>query len=155
MRKSILLATLALVSATHAAQSQTTHSASDCRLARRAYDNPFSDSRGWSMRRYEWHAFYAGLSTLTAYGIHKTTKLPSWASAAIATVGIGLVPHIRGGLIRRDYAINALDWSFDVVNRGAPAFVALGQSGKSWESKTLAATAFVGSYLALACYSSP
>jgi len=129
--------------------------AADCNLARKSYDNPFSDHSGWSMRRYEWHAFYAGLSTLTAYGIHKTTKLPTWASAAIATVGLGLVPHIRGGLIKHDYPVNALDWSFDVLNRAAPAFIVLGKSGNNWESKTIAATSFVGGYFALACYSSP
>jgi hypothetical protein len=124
-------------------------------LARRAYDNPFSDSRGWEMRRYQWHAFYAGLSTLTAYGIHRTTKLPTWASAAVATVGIGVLPHIRGGLIKRDYKVNALDWGFDVFNRGAPTILVVGQSGNNWQSKTLAATTFVGGYFALACYSSP
>ncbi len=107
------------------------------------------------MRRYEWHAFYAGLSTLTAYGIHKTTKLPRWASAAIATVGIGLVPHIRGGLIKRDYPVHALDWGFDILNRGAPAFLVMGQAGNSWQSRALAATAYIGGYAALACYSSP
>jgi hypothetical protein len=124
-------------------------------LARRAYDNPFSDSRGWSMRRYQWHAFYAGLSTLTAYGIHKTTKLPAWASAAVATVGIGLLPHIRGGLIKHDYKVNPLDWGFDMFNRGAPTILLVGQSGNTWQSRTLAATTLVGGYFALACYSSP
>jgi len=152
MRKWLLLGTLVLPNEAH---GQKSSAAADCRLARQAYDNPFSDSRGWSMRRYQWHAFYAGLSTAAAYGIHKTTRLPKWASAAIATVGIGLVPHIRGGLIKRDYPVHVLDWSFDVMNRSAPAFFVLGQSGNNWKSRTLAATTFVGGYLALACYSSP
>jgi len=152
MRKWLLLGTLVLPNAAHGQRSST---AADCRLARQAYDNPFSDSRGWSMRRYQWHAFYAGLSTAAAYGIHKTTRLPTWASAAIATVGIGLVPHIRSGLIMRDYPVHVLDWIFDVMNRSAPAFFVLGQSGDNWKSRTLAATTFVGGYLALACYSSP
>ena len=152
MRKWLLLGTLVLPNAAHGQRSSTV---ADCRLARQAYDNPFSDSRGWSMRRYQWHAFYAGLSTVAAYGIHKTTRLPTWASAAIATVGIGLVPHIRSGLIMREYPVHVLDWSFDVMNRSAPAFFVLGQSGDNWKSRTLAATTFVGGYLALACYSSP
>ena len=155
MRKWLLLGSLALSSAAHVTHAQTASTAADCRLARRAYDNPFSDSRGWSMRRYQWHAFYAGLSTAAAYGIHKTTKLPKWASAAIATVGIGLVPHIRSGLIMHEYPVHALDWGFDVLNRGAPTFLVLGESGDNWKSRTLAATTFVGGYLALACYSSP
>lgn len=155
MRTWLLLATLALPTAAQAKQHVTPPRGPDCNLARRAYDNPFSDSRGWSMRRYEWHGFYAGLSTLAAYGIHKTTRLPAWASAAIASVGIGLVPHIRGGLIKRDYPVNALDWSFDALNRSAPSFVVLGNYGNKWQSKAIAATSFVGGYLALACYSSP
>ena len=155
MRTWFLLATLALPSAAWATQPATSNLGPDCNLARRAYDNPFSDSRGWSMRRYQWHGFYAGLSTLAAYGIHKSTRLPAWASAAIASVGIGLVPHIRGGLIKRDYPVNALDWSFDALNRSAPSFFVLGGRGNNWQSKTIAATSFVGGYLALACYSSP
>ena len=107
------------------------------------------------MRRYQWHGFYAGLSTLTAYGIHKTTKLPSWASAAIATVGIGLIPHIRSGLVKHEYKVDARDWAFDVFNRAAPAILLVGRSGKTWQSNTLAATTFVGGYFALACYASP
>jgi len=75
MRTWFLLATLALPSAAWATQPATSALGPDCSLARRAYDNPFSDSRGWSMRRYQWHGFYAGLSTLAAYGIHKTTIL--------------------------------------------------------------------------------
>jgi len=155
MRKWLMLAMFIVPAAVSAAQTTTTPPAPDCNLARRAYDNPFSDSQGWSMRRYQWHAFYAGLSTLTAYGIHKTTKLPPWASAAVATVGIGLLPHIRGGLIKHDYKVNTLDWGFDVFNRGAPTILVVGQSGNNWQSKTLAATTFVGGYFALACYSSP
>ena len=155
MRTRFLLACVALPFTTLVAQTSTSSARRDCNLARRAYDNPLSDSRGWTMRRYEWHAFYAGLSTLTAYGIHKTTKLPRWASATIATVGIGLIPHIRGGLIKHEYPVDLRDWAFDLFDRGAPAILLVGRSDNTWQSNALAATAFVGGYAALACYSSP
>jgi len=51
--------------------------------------------------------------------------------------------------------VNALDWSFDALNRSAPSFLVLGRYENKWQSKAAAATAFVGGYLALACYSSP
>jgi hypothetical protein len=127
----------------------------DCSLAAKRYDNPFSDSHGWTMRRYEWHAFYFGLSTIAAEGIHRVTKLPRWASATIATVGIGVIPHIRGGIIKRQYPIAPLDWAFDGVNRAAPLIIWTGASGKTWQSRTLAATTIASSYFALACYASP
>ena len=127
----------------------------DCNLARPAYDNPFSDARGWTMRRYQWHGFYAGLSTLTAYGIHKTTKLPGWASATIATVGLGLIPHIRGSLVKHQYKMDTRDWAFDLFNRGAPAMLIVGRPGKTWQSNTIAAAGFAAGYLTLACYASP
>lgn len=155
MRTCFLLAFLALPCATLAAQTSSKVPPRDCNLARRAYDNPLSDSQGWTMRRYEWHAFYAGVSTLTAYGIHKTTKLPRWASATIATVGIGLIPHIRGGLLKHQYPVDLRDWAFDLFDRGAPAFLLVGRADNTWRSNALAATAFVGGYAALACYSSP
>ena len=47
------------------------------------------------------------------------------------------------------------DYSFDALNRSAPSFFVLGGRGNNWQSKTIAATSFVGGYLALACYSSP
>ena len=151
MRNLFVLAVLAFPLASTMAQSAPR----DCNLARRAYDNPFSDRSGWTMRRYQWHGFYAGLSTLTAYGIHKTTKLPRWASATIATVGVGLIPHIRSSLVKHQYDVDTRDWAFDLFNRGAPAVLLVGRSGNSWQSNSLAAAGFVGGYLALACYASP
>jgi len=107
------------------------------------------------MRRYQWHAFYAALSTATAEVIHRTTHLPRWASAVTATVGLGLVPHIRGGLFDRRYPINPADWGFDLFDRAAPIFVWSGASGGTVRSQTLAATPFLVGYAALACYASP
>jgi hypothetical protein len=88
MRKWLLLGSLALFSAAHVTHAQTGSTAADCRLARSAYENPFSDSRGWSMRRYQWHAFYAGPRPPRRTEL-QDDKNPKGASAAIATVGIG------------------------------------------------------------------
>ena len=143
---------LVLCTAAHVAHAQARPR--DCNLARRAYDDPFTDSRGWHMRRYQWHAFYAGLSVATAEAIHRTTRMPRWASAATATVAIGLVPHVRG-VIRRRYPFDARDWAFDVVDRSAPLFVWRVSAPQSWTSRTVTAAGYAGSYLSLACYASP
>ncbi|HSQ32804.1 MAG TPA: hypothetical protein VLN49_23270 [Gemmatimonadaceae bacterium] len=106
------------------------------------------------MRRYQWHAFYAGLSVATAEAIHRTTHMPRWASAATATVAIGLVPHVRG-VIRHRYPFNARDWAFDLVNRSAPLFVWRATGPQPWTSRAVTAAGYAGAYLSLACYASP
>ena len=126
----------------------------DCDLARRAYDDPFADSRGWHMRRYEWHAFYAGLSVATAEALHRVTHMPRWASAVTATVALGLVPHVRG-VIRHKYPFNGPDWAFDLVNRSAPLFVWQASREPRWTGQAATAASYVGAYLSLACYASP
>jgi len=135
--------------------AQSPDSGPDCNLAEKRYDNPFADHSGWRMRRYQWHAFYAVASIATAEGIHRATRLPRWASAVTATVALGLIPHIRNGLVLRRYPINTLDWGFDLFNRAAPIFVWSGRQSDDWKARTLAATGYVAGYAALACYSSP
>ena len=128
--------------------------ARDCNLARRAYDDPFSDSHGWHMRRYEWHAFYAGLSVAAAEALHRTTHMPRWASAATATIAIGLIPHVRG-VIRHKYPFDGPDWAFDLVDRSAPLVVWRESLDQPWTGRAMTAAAYVGGYLSLACYASP
>jgi len=144
----LLLCTTARVA--HAQQARPR----DCNLARQAYDDPFADSRGWHMRRYQWHTFYAGLSVATAEVIHRTTHMPRWASAATATVAIGLVPHVRG-VIRHRYPFDARDWAFDLVNRSAPLFVWRATRPQPWTSRAATTAGYAASYLSLACYASP
>jgi hypothetical protein len=145
---------LSVVAASTASAQRPRHGP-DCNLAERRYDNPFADHSGWSMRRYQWHAFYAGMSTAAAEAIHRTTHLPRWASAVTATVGIGLIPHIRSGLVAKRYPFNPADWGFDLFDRAAPIFVWSGMSGGTWPSRTVAATTYLAGYAALACYASP
>jgi hypothetical protein len=129
----------------------------DCDLARKAYDNPFSDSHGFVLRRYQWHAFYAALSTGSAEALHRITGWPRWSTALITSVGIGVVPHLRQTVMAADghRTINARDWAFDAFIRSAPLILRTGRSARSWQSKTLVATRFVGGYLTLACFASP
>jgi hypothetical protein len=156
MRRALLAAFFLLSSSAEAQLLRRDPTVRNCALGDKAYDNPFSDHAGWTMRRYEWHLFYAGLTSGVAYGIHKVTKLPPWASATIATVGIGLVPHIRG-YARKEYGINAGDWAFDLWTRGAPALAVAGGVGDigTTRSRILAGTTYLAGYAALACYASP
>lgn len=135
--------------------AQTARPQPDCNLAERRFDNPLGDHTGWSMRRYQWHAFYAVTSTVAAEGIHRVTHAPRWVSAATATVALGLVPHIRGGLLIKRYPVDPLDWSFDIVNRAMPLFVWSGTRSKTWRGRAATATSYVAAYAALACYASP
>jgi len=149
----ILLLSSLVVVAPSSAQSHRRRA--DCNLAERRYDNPFADHSGWSMRRYEWHAFYATGSIVTAEAVHRAIGLPRWASAVTATVALGILPHVRSGLMLRRYPVNARDWSFDLFTRAAPIFVWSGLRGANWESQTLTATTYAAGYAVLACYASP
>jgi hypothetical protein len=143
----------------HAQRLEIAMQPANCALADQAFDNPFSDATGWTMRRYQWHGFYAALSLTAAYVIHRATGLPPWLSATVASVGIGLVPHIRGGLIRRDYPIDPADWAFDAWNRSTPLLWVLGTRSADSAHRTRAALSaaaiYAGGYAALACHASP
>jgi len=136
-------------------RAQSSNPPADCDLRQRRFDDPFADHVGWTMPRYQWHAFYAVASVAAAEGIHRATHMPRWASAVTATVALGIIPHIRGGLLMKRYPIDPLDWGFDAFNRSAPIFVWRGLSDDGWQSKTIAATTYAAGYAALACYSSP
>ena len=129
----------------------------DCNLGRKAYDNPFSDSHGFYLRRYQWHLFYAALSTGGAEALHQVTGWPRWSTALISSVGFGLVPHVRQTVKAPDgeRTINARDWAFDGLIRSAPLILRTGRGGGGWKSRTIATTGFVAGYLSLACYGSP
>ena len=149
----LLSLTEGCASATRIRRDPTVH---DCALARPAFDNPFSDTAGWTMRRYQWHIMYAGLTTGAAVGIHKATGLSPAKSAALATIAVGFVPHIRG-YARGSYGINIGDWIADGWMRSAPAWFVLGHSDGGDETKThlLAASSYLLGYAATACYASP
>lgn len=123
----------------------------DCNLGRRAFDNPFSDTKGYWQPRVLWHAEYAVGTAALSWGIHKVTRLPKWASATIAAVGVGVVPHFRSVILQRRYPINPGDIAFDAVNRGTPYVFVSSQPRGVW-------TAFgvwLATDMALSCFASP
>lgn len=129
----------------------------DCNLARKAYDNPFSDSHGFIMRRYQWHLFFAALSTGSAEALHQVTGWPRWSTALITSVGLGVVPHLRQTVMASGghRMIDAKDWMFDGLIRSAPLILRTGTGRGSRQANALAAAGFIGGYLSLACYASP
>lgn len=124
----------------------------DCNLAAKRFDGaPFGDS-GILLRRYQWHAIKAATGTLAAEGIHRTTKLPRWASALSAVALVSVAPHVVGAS-KGWYRVSPLDWAFDAFVTGAPML--LWATSETTQEKTLAATTFAGGYFALACFASP
>lgn len=128
--------------------------APDCDLARKAYDNPFSDHHGYVLRRYQWHAAYASASAVTGEVIHRATGLPRWASFLISGTAIKVVPHVRGVMQHR-YPFNARDWAFDGFIGAAPLIAWAGWTGGDWRSRVLGATTLTMGYVGLACFASP
>ena len=144
----VLAATMLLATAHVGAQQP------DCNLARKSFDNPFSDSHGYSLRRYQWHAAYATTGAIVGETIHRTTGLPRWASFLIAGTTIKVIPHVRGVMEHR-YAFNGRDWAFDAFIGAAPLIAWAGWTGGNWQSRALGATTLVGGYFSLACFASP
>jgi hypothetical protein len=116
-----------------------------CRPLEQRFDNPLSDTRGWNMPAVAWWTLYPVVTSGAAYGIHKITRLPPKASAVIAAVAIGLVPHLRG-YSRGAYPINPGDWTFDAVNRALPVFAMSERRG---------VVAWTASVAVLSCFASP
>lgn len=156
MRKVLLL--LLLIPTALFAQLRVNRGRCDWNLGRRAFDNYIGDGHagGFTLPRYQHHMIGAGLSTAAAYGVHKVTKLPPWVSAAVAVVGVGLVPHVRG-YIRGTYDINVTDWIADGWIRSMPAWFVIGHNdhGDSKKTHLLAATTYLAGYGAVACFASP
>lgn len=147
--------------ATAPAQLRVHSGTCDWRLARPAFDNYIGDGHagGFTAPRYVHHAATASLSALAAIGLHKVTRLPTWAAATVAVVGVGLVPHVRG-YMRGTYDINVQDWIADAVIRSGPAWYAIAHGSDTrlkhdTRSHVLAGTTYLASYLAVACWASP
>lgn len=149
MRLSYLLLLLLSFSLPLSVQGlKITQSKADCNVFESKFDNPFSDTRGWEMRRVYWHLGYAVASDFIANEIHDRLHVPLKVATIGTALGIGLIPHIRSGIIRRDNPINPMDWVFDLNNRSLPIY--LDQS-----SKVLGISEYLVSYGATMCWSSP
>jgi len=145
------------IAATPAQGWQIRQPSPDCDLTRRAYENPFTDRHHYIQPRLAWHIEYAVASMAIAYAVHRA-GLPRWASTLTA-VGLGVAPHIRGGLIQGRYPINPGDAVFDAWNRAVPAYWAAGTfddttPGRA-RSRAHAVGVWLGGYVASACFASP
>lgn len=125
----------------------------NCNFAERAYDNPFSDHRGWTMRRYNWHAFYAGLGVTSAATLHRV-GVPRWVAVAVVPV-VRLALHVRG-VQRGAYRIDVADFAFDsFVTTGIPAAYVVGVTEKSARMTAAAGALLITSYALLGCEAWP
>ncbi|HVX41501.1 MAG TPA: hypothetical protein VHB25_18220 [Gemmatimonadaceae bacterium] len=157
----VLSAVAALAAArtpAHAQGLNITQPPPDCDLGRRAFDDPFIDGRGITQPRILWHLEFAAGSLALSYVLHRVVRLPWWASTAV-TVGVGVVPHIRGGIIQRRYPINPGDWVFDFWDRAVPAAWAANHHDDPKQSRVRSlGTSFekwLAGYAATACFASP
>jgi hypothetical protein len=123
----------------------------DCNLLRQAWDNPYDDVHLYRQPRIAWHAEYAIGTAALSWAIHKTTRLPRWASATIASVGIGVLPHVRSVFILRHYPINPGDLAFDAVNRSTPFIFVSSRPPTRWKAFGV----WLAADLALSCFASP
>ena len=131
----------------------------DCRLWQSAFDNPFSDTNGYTQPRAVWHAEYALASYGIAALIQRVTHVRPWIAATMTTVAIGVLPHVRSVLIQRRYPINPGDLAFDAVNRATP-FIAVARHTDDSTRSFLAnhwkpVAVWLAADLSLACFSSP
>lgn len=122
--------------------------APNCNLREKMYDNPISYNHGWYMPRYQWHILYAGASLGLSEGLHKITKLPRKVTAPISVFAVGSVPHLLGGIVKRQYPINYPDWIFDLNDRALPLYLLQ-------DNKWMGLGEFSIVYLATYCYASP
>jgi hypothetical protein len=127
------------------AQRAYHHPVPNCNLAERRTDG------GILLRRYQWHEIGFVEGVAGAVIARKAFKLPMLASVSIVP-SVTLVLHLHGA---RHDGSNVPDWAFDALLRAAPAFYQLGKSGNSWQSRSLALTAYAAGYLAGACFASP
>jgi hypothetical protein len=131
----------------------------NCRILDKRLDNPYDDTHHYLQPRMAWHAEYATASLLTGFALRKWTRLPNWVIGIAPTFAFGIAPHVRGGIIKRSYPINPLDWAFDAWTRAGPSFWIVAHRDDStdvvWKHHAVATGIFLAGYAALACYSSP
>jgi hypothetical protein len=156
----LVMLTVLLLSMSAGAQGlRVTQPPPDCNVFKSAFDNPFSDTRGWTQPRIAWHAEYAVGSYFIASVVRKVTHLPPWLAATVTSVGIGVLPHVRSVVIQRRYPINPGDIAFDAVNRATPYVWLASHSDdttRSWASTHWKPVAtWLVADLSLACFSSP
>ena len=129
--------------------------APQCNPFQMRHDAVWIHGEGWTMPRIGWHVMYPTLNLgiakgLTAIGVNRSV------AAIGATVGLGLIPHVRQAALglRRDvvYELNAPDWIFDLWNRSLPSWMLL--SGDRQTAQRDVVPWIVGN-IALSCFATP
>jgi hypothetical protein len=128
--------------------------APDCNLARKMYDNPFGDGKGFMLRRYEWHLAGAVGSAAAGELLYRATPMPRWASYAVGGFAVRTLPHIRG-VSMGFYSFNLRDWTFDAFIGAVPLLTLETWTDSSWKVRLLGTSTIIAGYLAGACYASP
>lgn len=100
------------------AQIRIVQPAPDCRLSRRMYDNPFSDSRGYWQPRYAWHVERT-LTGLVASAVLRRAHVPRPVAVVVPALVVTAL-HVRG-VIRGVYPLNPMDWFADAWMMSAAA----------------------------------
>lgn len=124
----------------------------NCNPLSKRYDNPLIGV-GWTMPRVGWHVLYPAVTLGIAEGIEYVSR--DKVSPLVSTIGaillVGLMPHIRGGIIRREYPIDILDWTSKLWNRSLPVWDHLSERNRSRRDLLT----YLGGDLALSCFSHP
>lgn len=125
-----------------------------CNPFARRFDPVWVNGWGWTMPRVGWHALYPTVTYGLARGLH-AMGVNAKVAAIGASVGVGLVPHLRQASLGLKhgsvYELNAPDWIFDLWNRSLPSVAML--STRQHTTRDLAIYA-VGD-LTLSCFASP
>jgi len=127
----------------------------DCNLAERRFDSYISAGTkgGFIAPRWEHETIRVGLSVSTTELAHVLFRRGPVASASIAAVTVGVVPHVAQLIEHRP--VDPRDAVADAFLASVPLIAVTGLSAHSWQGAVLAATTILGGYLAAACWASP
>jgi hypothetical protein len=126
----------------------------DCNLAERRFDNYLGDGKagGFVAPRYVHHVVHLGLTVGVAELAHALLRTRAVPSTAIGGLTMQ-APHLRD--VAQGRPVGGADAVADAAIASLPLVVAIGRSGRSWQSTVLAVTSVAGLYLYASCRASP
>jgi hypothetical protein len=126
----------------------------ECNPLARRFDPVWVNGWGWRMPRVGWHVLYPTANYTIARGL-AGLGVNRKVAAIGATLGMGLIPHLRQAALGLKhgsvYELNAPDWVFDLWNRSLPSWAMLGGHDATRRDVALW---FAGD-VALSCFGSP
>lgn len=126
----------------------------NCNPLAQAFDPVWIHGEGWTMPRIGWHVMYPTANYAIAKGLTKL-GVNKKVAAVGATIGLGLIPHIRQAALGLKhgnvYELNAPDWIFDLWNRSLPSWALL--SDRKNTKRDIAVWA--AGDIALSCFARP